>query len=185
VTKNKVTCAKHGWDGVEDKKVYHAGQYTGTITASLGEDIGLFNPAVPFSNRFFNINITAKTLLHSSLIPFGQFVVIGSAYTSKQRMRLFGLRVSEKTRPSAGYIGSRQENEYVQPVDQSIFSGRADVKVNREPHIRDGVCGTPILHQGFRRRLGVCCLRVLVIWLRCRPWRWCQRYLTRRVLGWR
>jgi hypothetical protein len=141
----RITCAKHGWDGVEDKKVYHAGQCVGTITDCLLEDIGLFTSTVPFLNHLLDINVTAKRLRHSSLISYGQWVVIDSAYTSKQRMRVFGLRVGKK-RPPPGYDGPSGEYEYVQ-VDQVIFSVRADV-INREPKIRDGVCGTPILLQG-------------------------------------
>ena len=81
-------------------------------------------------------------LLHSSLLRFGEFVVIDS----KQRMRLFGLHVEKKRLPPQ-YVGQQVEYGYVS-VDQGIFSVRADV-INREPKIRDRVCGTPILYQGI------------------------------------
>lgn len=142
----RFTCAKHGWDKVQDKAVYHGGRRVGTVTESLGRDIGLVTTNYPFSNQLLDVDVLAKHLVHSSLLPFGEFVVIDSAYTSKQRMRLFGLRVGKK-RPPPQYVGPRGENEYVN-VDQGIFSVRADV-INREPKIGDGVCGTPILRQGI------------------------------------
>ena len=142
----RFTCAKHGWDKPSvDNAVYHGNHRVGLITETCGEDIGLVTTEYPFSNRFLDIDVQAKRLIHSSLLPFGQFVVIDSAYTSRQRMRLFGLR-SGKRRPPPGYIGPLEQFKYV-TLDQGIFSVQAAV-INREPRIRDGVCGTPIMHQG-------------------------------------
>jgi hypothetical protein len=59
---------------------------------------------------------------------------------------VFGLKVEKKLPLPPGYIGERGEDEYLQ-AEQCILSGCAAV-INRESQIRDGVCGTPILHQG-------------------------------------
>lgn len=143
----RFTCAKHGWDKPSiDNLVHHGNHNVGTITETYGEDIGLVTTQYSFSNEFLDLNIRAKRLLHSSLIPFGEFVVIDSAYTSRQRMRLFGVRTGKKRVPP-NYIGPRAPYEYV-VVEQGIFSVQAAV-INREPRIRDGVCGTPIIHQGM------------------------------------
>ena len=145
----RFTCAKHGWDNPSlDNVVYHGNHNVGTITETYGEDIGLVMTQYPFSNEFLDLNIRAKRLLHSSLIRFGEFAIIDSAYTSRQRMRLFGVRTGKK-RVSANYPGPRAPYEYV-TVEQGIFSVQAAV-INREPRIRDGVCGTPIIHQGMTR----------------------------------
>ena len=142
----RFTCAKHRWDKpAVDNAVYHGSTKVGKITETCGEDIGLVTTECPFSNQLLDVDVHAKRLLHSSLIPFGQFVVIDSAYTSRQRMRLFGLRTGKK-RPPPNHTGPLAQFNYV-AVDQGIFSVQAAV-INREPRIRDGVCGTPILHQG-------------------------------------
>jgi hypothetical protein len=95
----RFTCAKQSWDKVEDKAVCHAGRRVGTVTELLGEDIGLVSTNSPFSNQLLDFDARAKHLLHSSLLPFGEFaVVIDSADTSKQHMRLFGLRVGNRRR---------------------------------------------------------------------------------------
>jgi|SRR5579859_625040 len=131
----------HSDKPAEDNAVYHGSTRVGTITETYGEDIGLVNTECPLSNQLLDVEVQAKRLLHSSLIPFGQFVLIDSAYTSRQPMRLFG-----KKRPPANYNGPLAQFTYV-AVDQGIFSVQA-ARINREPQIRDGVCGTPIIHQG-------------------------------------
>jgi hypothetical protein len=143
----RFTCAKHGWDKPSiDNAVYHGNRNVGTITEIYGEDVGLVTTQYSFSNELLDLNIHAKRLLHSSLIPFGEFAVIDSAYTSRQRMRLFGVRTGKKRAPE-NYVGPQTPYEYV-TVDQGIFSVQA-AAINREPRIRDGVCGTPIIHQGM------------------------------------
>ena len=82
----RFTCAKHHWHKVEDKAVYHSGRRVGTVTELLGEGIVLVTTNYPFLESIIGRNVSAKHLLHSSFLPFGGFVVIDSAYTSKQRM---------------------------------------------------------------------------------------------------
>jgi len=121
--------------------VYHGGKHIGTIKETYDQDIGLVATLrpYPFSNRCLDINVLAQKL-HSSEIAFGSFTVIDSSYTSRQRMRLFGLRTGKKPPPSE-YNGPVANFKYV-VVDQGIYSVQAAV-INREPRIRDGICGTP------------------------------------------
>jgi hypothetical protein len=59
--RDQVRCAKHGWDKVQDKAVYHGGgRHVGTVTESLGEDIGLVTTNYPFSNQLLDVNVRAK-----------------------------------------------------------------------------------------------------------------------------
>ena len=143
----RFTCAKYGWDKPSiDNAVYHGNHAVGTITETYGENTGLVTTQYSFSNEFLDLNIRAKHLLHSSLIPFGEFAVINSVYTSRQRMRLFGIRTSKK-RVSPNYIGLWAPYEHV-VLEQGIFSVQAAI-INREPRIRDDVCGTPIVRHGM------------------------------------
>jgi hypothetical protein len=64
----------------------------------------------PFSNKFLDIDVQAKRLIHSSLLEFGEVVVIDSAYTSRQRMRLLGLRTGEKRPPQVAQAHSLNLN---------------------------------------------------------------------------
>jgi hypothetical protein len=59
-----------------------------TISECLGEDIGLVQTNHPFTNQFLDLGARAQRLYHSSLIKYGEYVVIDSAFTSRQRMRV-------------------------------------------------------------------------------------------------
>ena len=132
----------HGWDKVIEKVVYHAGTNVGVISEVLGEDIGLVETSVPFSNTLLDVNTTAKRLSRTSLIKFGQFLVIDSAFTSRQRVRCFGVRA-----------GLRQSSSGPSPtircavINQGICAVRSPV-INSEPQLRLGMCGTPLILSG-------------------------------------
>ena len=82
----------------------------------MWKNIGLVMSEYPFSNQF--LDVQAKGFLHFSLTPFGQFVVIDSAYTSRQRMRLFGLPTGKKRPPAitmAHLLNSPSINGYSPP----------------------------------------------------------------------
>ena len=121
-------CANHGWDKPSiDDAVYYGNHKVGTVAETYGENIGLVTSEYPFSNQFLDVDVQAKGFLHYSLIPFGQFVVIDSAYASHQRMRLFGLHTGKKRPPAITMAHSLNSN-----VDQRIFSAQSAV-INREP----------------------------------------------------
>src|SRR5271167_3898240 len=96
----------------------------------------------PFKNRFLDLGARAQRLHHSSLVQYGEYVVIDSAFTSCMQIRVFGVRTRLK-RQSAEYVGPRPEFEYVY-VDQGILSVKAET-AKTEPQFREGVCGTPII----------------------------------------
>jgi hypothetical protein len=141
----RITVASHGWDAVSEKAVFHGETNVGVIEECVGEDIGLLKPNVPFSNQFFDEDVCARKSLQSSLVPYGDFVVIDSAFTGKQRMRFFGLRTGLRRQP-ANYPGPKGEHEYA-VIEQGIYCVRSQT-INAEPQIRDGVCGAPLIHQG-------------------------------------
>ena len=151
----RFTIASYGWDDVNDKTVYHSGRMVGTWEACIGEDISLATTDYEFSNEFLDVNVTAKKLHHSSLLTFGQFVVIDSAYTGRQRMFYSGIRAGPKN-PVIGpgvkqpYSGPSSSYRYLQ-IEQGIYAVRSEV-INGEPKIREGVCGTPIVVQGKSKR---------------------------------
>jgi len=141
----RFTVALHGWDAVTKKDIYHGGNKVGTIRDSLSEDIGLVETQHSFSNTLLDINATAQRLFHSNLLQFGDYVVMDSAFTSRQRMRFLGVR-SGKKRTLPGYVGPTSDHEYI-TIDQGIYSVRAAI-INTEPQVREGVCGTPVLLAG-------------------------------------
>ena len=150
----RFTVASHGWED-SDKIIYHAGEKVGLWERCVGEDIGLAETEYEFSNEFLDLNATAKKLLHSSLLTFGQFVVIDSAYTGRQRMFYSGIRAGPKhpvSPPNAAepYYGPSPRYRHLQ-IEQGIYAVRSEV-INGEHKIREGVCGTPIVVQGRSRR---------------------------------
>lgn len=135
-------CAVHGWDKVAAKDVYHAGRKVGVITDTLGEDIGLVETSASFNNTLLDVNTTAQRLLHSSLLKFGQFLITDSAFTSRQRLRCFGVRIGLR-RPPPG----PSPNKRYAVVVQGIFAGRS-LLINAEPQLRLGMCGSPLIPSG-------------------------------------
>ena len=140
--KQRFTCAGHGWDEVVEKGVYHAGTKVGVITEALGEDIGLVETFLSFNNTLLDINTTAHRLLNSSLLKFGQYLVIDSAFTSRQRLRCFGIRTGLRQPPP----GPSPSVRYA-VVHQGIFAVRSPV-IKCEPKLRLGMCGTPLVLSG-------------------------------------
>jgi hypothetical protein len=151
----RFTVASHRWEETEDKTIYHCGQKIGEWKKCIGEDIGLAEAEYDFSNEFLDVGATAKKLLHSSLLTFGQFVVIDSAFTGQQRMFYSGIRAGLKrptipSNTSELYYGPSPNYSYLQ-IEQGIYAVRSEV-INGEPKIREGVCGTPIVLQGRSKR---------------------------------
>ena len=140
--KQRFTCAAHGWDKVLEKDVYHAGTKVGMITETLGDDIGLVETPVSFNNTFLDVNTTARRLLHSSLLKFGQYLVTDSAFTSRQRVRCFGVRTGLHQPPP----GPSPHIRYA-VVKQGICAVPSPV-INSEPQLRLGMCGTPLVLSG-------------------------------------
>lgn len=151
----RFTVASHRWEDGYDKTIYHGGQMVGTWERRLGEDIGLAKTDHEFSNEFLDIDVTTTKLLPSSLLTFGQFVVIDSAYTGRQRMFYSGIRAGPKKPvmpPNAKqpYHGPSPNYRYLQ-IERGIYAVRSEV-INGEPKIREGVYCTPLVVQGKSKR---------------------------------
>lgn len=150
-----MTVAYHGWDAVDEKTVYHpsqTGRHIGTIDGCLGQDIGMLNCTEPFSNRFPDLPCRAKTLLHSSQLRWGQCFAIDSCFTGVQRLQILGVRTgSDRVLPTTStdqsvVKGPSQDHCYIK-VDQGIFGVKSAV-IPREPMMREGVGGTPLVLAG-------------------------------------
>lgn len=142
---SRFTVAAHTWDAVQDKDVYHGGVRVGRVEKTISEDVGMVESAFPFTNEFLDIRASAQKLYHSSLLRYGDWIVLDSAFTSKQKMRCLGIRTGKK-RQMANSIRPREDYSYV-TTDQGIFSVTAPV-INSQLQIREGVCGTPLLVAG-------------------------------------
>jgi hypothetical protein len=140
--------ATHGWEHVDDKAVYHAGQRVGLLQRCVGEDIGMATIEVPFSKEFLDLRCTAQKLYHSSLLTFGMFVVIDSAFTGRQRMFFAGIRAGPQRPKKVGSTYVRPSSNYrCLQLEQGIYAVRSNV-INGDPKIRGGTCGTPVVVQG-------------------------------------
>ena len=146
----RFTVALHGWDAVTEKDVYHAGHKIGTIRDSRSEDIGLVETQHLFSNTLLDVDATAQRLFHSTLLRYGDFMVMDSAFTSRQRMRCLGVRTGKKRAPP-GCAGLTSESEYV-VFEQGIYSARSPI-INAELQVREGVCSTLIIFEGKHTRM--------------------------------
>ena len=161
----RFTVALHGWDAVTEKDVYHGGNKVGTIRDGVSEDIGLVETSHSFSNTLLDIDATAQRLFHSTLLQFGDYVVMDSAFTSRQCMRFLGVRSGKKRTPP-GYVGPCSDHDYI-AIEQGIYSVRAAI-INTESQVREGVCGTPVFlagkHKEDQSLLRDGCVAGFMIW---------------------
>jgi hypothetical protein len=141
----RFTTAKHAWDTESDKVVYHANQQVGVVDETYGDDMALVKSGVRFNNEFLDIDGIAKQLMAASTFKYGEFFLIDSAFTGKQRLRVFGLRTG-KRRAGNQWQGPKEDHEYV-VVEQGVFAVDTPV-IDSSPIVRDGVCGTPLIYAG-------------------------------------
>jgi len=144
----RFTVAKHGWDKVDNKDVYHCGRKIGDLKETLGDDIGLVESDERFSNEFLDIDTKAKEFLRAQDIKYGDVFVLDSAFTGRQTLRFFGLRAGFKRPPPNVPIevAPKHSTKYV-VIKQGVFSVDEPM-INKPPMIRDGVCGTPLVYAG-------------------------------------
>jgi hypothetical protein len=121
----------------------------------LGEDIGLATFSCKYSNFLPEAGIPAKTLLHSTELKYNSFVIIDSCFTGIQNLRVLGVRTGEYRRipdTEDGTIppGPSKDVRYIK-IYQGIYGGNSAV-IPKEPQIREGVCGTPLMVAGRNRR---------------------------------
>jgi hypothetical protein len=144
----RFTTTKHAWDSEMDKTVYHGDRKVGIIEEMIGDDIGLVKSTVKFSNQLLDIPVTARTLMPASEIEPDVYFVMDSAFTGKQMLRCFGVKVG-KRRAEKTWDGPKEDWESV-VIKQGVFS----MDEKRIPPwdkyltIQRGVCGTPIIYAG-------------------------------------
>jgi hypothetical protein len=134
----RLTVAAHTWDASD--MVFHGSKQIGSMVEKIGEDIGLVDVTVPVSNNFLSSNATAKVLIHSSNVHWGDIMSVDNCYTGIQLLLSHGARTGKKHRTGPGPDG---DSIYVK-LEQGIFATNAPY-IPRPPQIRPGMCGTPLL----------------------------------------
>jgi len=155
---NRITVAAHGWDEVEEKIVYHPtrnGHKVGTVVEQIGEDIGLMSFCCNYSNELPDAGITAKSLFPSTQLQYNQYVMIDSCFTGIQTLKVLGVRTGADRRIPTGEgagiaAGPLNDHHYIK-IAQGIYGVNAAV-IPREPQIREGMCGTPLIVAGKNKR---------------------------------
>ncbi|KAL9101520.1 MAG: hypothetical protein Q9163_003230 [Psora crenata] len=162
---NRVTIAFHCWreeytqsaDKLGDSAYFKvtqgslkAGTNVGYVDERIGTtDIGLCKllPDITFENRFLELDVTAKTLLHSSDIEFGDVFQIDSFVTGLQQLKCLGIRVRTEGGREEQLIGKKeilpQHGVYVAVV-QGIYATSAP-EIYGKPQMREGVCGSALV----------------------------------------
>jgi hypothetical protein len=138
----RITVAHHTYDKSVDKSVYHTPDCrVGVLTDCLGEDIGLVDTQVAFSNTLFDGQTVAKRLARGVELQFGDECIMDSFVTGKQILSAVGLRFGLRS----GREGPLPNRRYL-VVDQGIHSIMAEV-LPKQPYVRDGTCGTPLIKE--------------------------------------
>ena len=114
----------------------------GYVAERVGEtDIGLakLNDGIVFSDRFLDIDISAKTLLLLEYISQGDMVLIDSFVTGRQVLRCVGTRIVTAKGPTSFLKGKAKylpgEGDYLQ---QGIWATNAP-EIRGTKKIRAGV----------------------------------------------
>jgi len=146
IAKNDNICltgALHGWDGSDDKTVYHGDKAIGVITASLGEDIALIETSHLIDNRLLDYDIVPKRLVPSSDVEEGDTLILDSCYTGVQQLYATGRRTGLQRRKGDS---PRGDTIYIR-INQGIFAMNSPT-IQSPPQIREGACGTPLVRVG-------------------------------------
>jgi hypothetical protein len=141
----RITASRHCWDAVDDKIAVHGDVEVGKLKETYGDDIVLVEATQPFSNKLLEVDAEAQRFIHSDLLEFGDFLVMDSAFTGKQKLRFWGVRAGRR-RPSMGWQGPVADYDYV-VVEQGVCSVDQPV-IDKSPIVRRGVCGTPLILAG-------------------------------------
>jgi hypothetical protein len=141
----RITASRHCWDAVVDKIAVHGDVEVGELKETYGDDIALVETTQPVSNKLLEVDTEAQRFIHSDLLEFGDFLVMDSAFTGKQKLRFWGVRAGRR-RPSMGWQGPVADYDYV-VVEQGVCSVDQPV-IDKSPIVRRGVCGTPLILAG-------------------------------------
>jgi hypothetical protein len=143
----RMTGALHGWDGSDDKTVYHGDKAIGVITASLGEDIALIETSYPFNNRLLDYDVIPQKLVPSGDVEDGDTLILDSCYTGVQQLYATGRRTGLQRRKGDG---PRNDTSYIR-INQGIYAMNSSI-IRSPPQIREGACGTPLVRVGNKRK---------------------------------
>lgn len=143
----RITGALHGWDGSDDKTVYHGDKAIGVIAASLGEDIALIETSFQFNNQLLDYDIVPQKLVPSSDVEDGDTLILDSCYTGVQQLYATGRRIGLQRRKGDG---PRGDSFYIR-INQGIYAMNSPI-IQSPSQIREGVCGTPLIRVGNKRR---------------------------------
>ena len=128
----------------------NVGTNVGYVAERVGTtDIGLCKllPGITFENRFLELDVTAKTLLRSDDIKFGDVFQIDSFVAGLQQLECLGIRVRAEGEREKQLIGRKeslpQPGVYVAAV-QGIYATSAP-EIYGKPQIREGVCGSALV----------------------------------------
>jgi hypothetical protein len=116
----------------------HGSTVVGEVEETLGEDIAMIDPQVPFSNKFLKYNSTARRLVRPDLID-DDIVLVDSCYTGAQSLKYAGNRWGKKRRRDPDLSG----NFVDVVVEQGIYETSRPI-VPQPPVIRLGMYGTPL-----------------------------------------
>lgn len=131
------------------------GTVVGTVMERIGtSDIGVAKVDKQFSNRFLDLNGSASSLLHSDeLRPLNESFWIDSFVTGPQQLASNGKRVYRANRRGKDLFGDTSSlpsaGRYVELV-QGIYA-TSSPEMNRQPEIREGVCGAAIIRARGRK----------------------------------
>lgn len=142
----RVTCSSHMFDHVEVKVGYHGDEMVGELEQTIGEDIGLMDPLVPISNRFFSFDTVARTLVKTMDIADDDIVCVDSCFTGPQKMLFVGTRKGKGKRRMEG--PSYPHFDIIH--EQGIYTS-SDPVIPKPPIVRLGMRGTPLLRVGNKR----------------------------------
>ena len=111
---------------------------------------------MPFVNEFPDPGIQAKSFLHSTQIKYNDYVVIDSCFTGVQKLRALGVRTGTDRRLPTTTMDEQSTpgplpDHFNIKIMQGIYGVKSAV-IPREPAIREGVCGTPLILGGKNRR---------------------------------
>ena len=138
--------------------VYHPtrnGHIIGTIVEEIGEDIGLMDCKCEYTNELPELQTKVKTLFHSSQLRYNDFAMIDSCFTGVQTLRVLGVRTGRDrllpvTDGQDPVPGPLKDDHYIK-VLQGIYGVNSAI-IPKEPRIREGVCGTPLIVAGKKKR---------------------------------
>lgn len=162
----RLTVAIHCWDKQLESQVdlghadytvkqgdWASGTVVGRVTERMGDsDIGLAKVNEPFSNRFLDLNGSAKTLLHTDDITnIHETFWIDSFVTGRQQLASLGVRALRAGQRGNGIFKAAGASSKDLPTAVSSITPKQGIyttstpEITGEPKIRAGICGAAVV----------------------------------------